>query len=532
MPPLPVIADQTRGLTSFDWVVVALYACGMLGMGLYYARGQNTTEDYFVGGGKLNSFAVGISLFATLLSTISYLSSPGEMIGKGPMIFTASLATPIAFVIVGYLLIPTIMRRRVTSAYELLEEQLGVVPRLLAATIFIAIRLVWMGLMLNLCAEALVHMLELKPEAQPWIVLIAGTIAVGYTVLGGLRAVVLTDLVQFLLLFGGAVLTIVLVTFSMGGFGWIPTEWSPHWDKQPLFSWDPHTRVTVVGSIISGVVWWTCTAGSDQTAIQRYMATGDAKKARRSFLVNACADVSVAVVLGLVGLAVLGFYSAHPELVTSAGGLKENADKLFPQYIANQLPVGISGLVVVALFAAVMSSVDSGINAVTAVVLVDYIGRFRQKDVDERSNLRFARVLALCIGAVIVYLNTVVDKVPGNYVEVATKTVNLLVAPLFSLFFMALFVRFSTPFGAFWGAIYGSAAAALVGYWDLITGSEPLSFLWIGPISLVVSVAVGVPLSLLPTRNGSPAVLCGLNLVAGVLMCVVFWAATQIEAWL
>ena len=229
--------------------------------------------------------------------------------------------------------------------------------------------------------------------------------------------------------------------------------------------------------------------------------------------------------IALVGFALLGFYMSQPELFVGGESLHESADKLFPQYIANQLPVGISGLVVVALFAAVMSSVDSGINAVTAVILTDFVGRFRQKPAGKQHNLRTARYLTVGIGIVIVLLNTFIDKVPGNYLAVTQKTVNLLTAPLFGLFFMALFVPFATQFGAMFGTIYGSATAILVGFWDVITGLEPLSFQWIGPTALIVNIIAGISLSLLPTRDLRVLSLFVWCVVAATPIVVVFTAA-------
>ena len=502
-----------RGLTPIDWLVVAAYGMGMLGLGVWCARRQTSTKDYFTAGGKMGSTAIGISIFATLISTVSYLAQPGEMIRHGP-VFLIGVFTPfIAYFVVGYWLIPKIMRFRVTSAYELLEGQLGMGARRLAACMFLAMRLMWMGLMLNICAEALVHMLGMDETAQPWIVIIVGIVAVGYTVLGGLRAVVITDVIQFFLLFGGAVLTVVIITANMGGFSWFPTTWAPHWDNQPLFSWDPHTRVTVVGTLLTGSLWWICTAGSDQTAIQRYMATPDARVARRSFLVNSFCDGTMHIVLTLVGFAVMGFYLAHTNLVPG-GDVQGQADKLFPQFIANQLPVGISGLVVVALFAAAMSSVDSGINSVTAVVMTDFAGRFRRPNGEPGTELLAARLLTLVIGVVIVALNTVVDEIRGNYIEVAHKGVNLMVAPLFGLFFMGFFVRWATPFGAVVGTIYGMTAAVFVAFWDVLTGWEPISFQLIMPTALAINIVSGVVLSALPTAGRSRAAVRAWGVVA------------------
>ncbi len=184
----------------------------------------------------------------------------------------------------------------------------------------------------------------------------------------------------------------------MGGLGWLPTHWNESWDEQPLFSFDPTTRVTVFGSILYGVLWWVCTAGGDQTAIQRFMATRDAEAARRSFLVNSLAGGAVAVLLVLLGFALLAYYQTDPSRLPPGNTIASHGDTLFPYFISHHLPVGLTGLVMCGLFAAAMSSIDSGINSITAVVTSDLVDRFRSRRLDEKSRVRYARWLALTIG--------------------------------------------------------------------------------------------------------------------------------------
>lgn len=523
-----------EGLTSIDWIVIAAYGAGMLGMGAYYARRQHSAEDFFVGGRSLNSIAVGISLLATLLSTISYLATPGEMIAMGPLVGIGVLAAPVIYWIVGYGLLPAIMRHRVTSAYELLETRLGLGPRLVAAGMFLMLRLVWMGVMIHVAAVAVVGVLGLNEEeaarAVPVAILVCGCVAVVYTAMGGLRAVVTTDVVQFLLLFGGAWLTIVLVTIKFNGFGWWPAEWQPHWQQQPIISFDPTVRVTLFGSVLSVLLYWVCTAGADQTAIQRFMATGSASAARRSFLVNIIADVCTSLTLVLVGLAVLGFYSNPSFTAGQDIDVVAQGDQLFPRFIATQLPPGVSGLVVAAMFAAVMSSLDSGLNSVASVVITDFIRRFGSRAHTPEQDLWLSRILTLAMGFVIVALALVVQRVPGNILEMSQKTVSLLVAPLFGIYFIALFVRFGTAFGAMFGAWYSCTAAALIAYWDVFTGGPTLSFQWIVPTALIVSVVTGVSLSLVPMDKATPGTRRLLVILAGlpVAACNVWMAARLI----
>ena len=210
-------------MTAIDWIILAVYALSTIGLGWHFGRKQEDTSEYFVGSGAMNPLLIGVSLFATLLSTISYLAIPGEIAGKGPAIMWNYLMYPLVFVLMGFVILPVYMRQRVTSAYELLEEKLGLSIRLLGGAMFLALRLVWMSLLIYMTSKAIATMVGVDDKYIPWIVLVTGAFAITYTSLGGLRAVVITDTLQTLLLYGGALLVIGTVTWKMGGFGWFPT---------------------------------------------------------------------------------------------------------------------------------------------------------------------------------------------------------------------------------------------------------------------------------------------------------------------
>ncbi|MEO1997157.1 MAG: sodium/solute symporter [Planctomycetaceae bacterium] len=421
-------------------------------------------EEYFTGSGAMNPLLIGVSLFATLLSTISYLSMPGESLGKGPVGMVGILALPLIYVAVGYWLLPIYMKQRVTSAYELLEDRLGTSIRLLGATMFITLRLVWMSLLVYLAAKAMTVMLGVGVEWIPLIVLATGFVAVIYTSLGGLQAVVITDLLQTVLLFGGAILVLVMVTIDFGGFGWFPTVWRTNWDTQPLFPPDAKTRVSFLGTIVSGFLWYVCTSGGDQTTVQRFMATKDAQAARRALATQLTVGAVVGITLGLVGFALLSYFERHASALPASISLKDNADLVFPHYIAFHLPVGVSGLVVAAMFAAAMSSIDSGVNSITAVVMTDYLDRFGLRPQSERGHLRLAQLLAFGIGGLVVVGSSFMQHVPGNITAMTQKSTNLLVTPIFALFVFALFIPFARPLGVWVGAVCGTATAVVTAF--------------------------------------------------------------------
>jgi len=532
------VADRQSGRQGLHWidgVIVAVYATCMLSLGWYYNRKQKNTDEYFVGNRAMNPFLIGVSLFATLFSTISYLSLPGELMAHGPVILAGALALPIYYFIVGYLIVPMYMRHRVTSAYELLETQLGVSVRLTGAVMFIVLRLSWMSLLIFFASSAMIEMLglgqqitvgDLQVSSIAVVTFVTGCVAITYASLGGLRAVVITDLIQFLLLFGGAVLVVVTVTIQLDGFSWFPTQWVETWDPQPFFSTDPRQRLTVFGSILAGTLWWIFTAAGDQTAIQRFMATRDAKAARRSFLINSIAGAMVSIVLALVGFALLGFFQSNLELLPEGKTIRNHADHLFPHYIAYHLPIGLSGLVVSGLFAAAMSSLDSGVNSISAVVMTDFVDRFRNRPMSDKARVRTAQVLAFGIGlTVVVCASLFMEQVPGNFLEKTKRSIELFVAPIFLLFFMAFFVPFATSSGTIIAAVTGLAAAVVIGYWQpftelhtaglqwaalepvtaakasrhfkQLTGANTISFQWMLPVSLVTGLTCGCLASLL-----------------------------------
>ena len=499
------------GLSWIDWMVIVVYASSTIALGWYYSRKQKDSREYFIGSGSLNPVLVGVSLFATHLSTISYLSVPGETISKGPiMILLIIPCYPVSYFIVRRYLLSVYMRHRVTSAYELLEDRLGLGVRLLGAGMFVVVRLSWMCLLVYVAARAMTVMLGVSEEWIPWIVLVTGFVSIIYTSLGGLGAVVITDFLQTALLLGGAIVVIVLVTVELGDFSWIPTSWQPTWDSQPAFSFDPRVRVTMFGTFFSVLVWTVCTAGGDQLSIQRFMSTGDAEAAKRAYLAQTLVASAVLLTLLFVGFALMGYFQARPDELPSGLNLATDGDRIFPRFIAFHLPIGIAGLVVSAMLAAAMSSLDSGVNSITAVVTTDFLERFGLMPKTRKGYVRLAQCLAFGLGAVVVVGSSYMGNVPGNITGMTQRTTNLLATPAFSLFFFALFCRFGKPAGAVVGAVYGIVVGALIAFsgnlYSLLQDStflassgaidiSPISFQWISPLSLLVNLAAGAALS-------------------------------------
>jgi SSS family solute:Na+ symporter len=268
--------------------------------------------------------------------------------------------------------------------------------------------------------------------------------------------------------------------------------------------------MTVIGTILSVLIWYVCTAGGDQVSVQRFMATADVRAARRAYATQMIISTIIHITLAIVGLALLGFFQAHRDALPASMSIRENADDLFPHFISFHLPIGVSGLVVAAMFAAAMSSIDSGVNSITAVVMTDLLDRFGLRPKTGKRQVLAARLLALGIGAIVVVSSSYMESIPGNITAVTNKTVNLLTPSLFALFFFALLVPFSTPLGVWVGWLCGIITAVLTAFSGPIfgvdpeTGYDPISFQWIGLSALVVNFTVGMVVSWLSRQKVAP----------------------------
>jgi Na+/proline symporter len=355
----------------------------------------------------------------------------------------------------------------------------------------------------------LIPLLGLSPSWLPVISILMGAVTLVYTAEGGLKAVVVTDAVQAVLMVFGAIVTIAIITAALGGFGgWWPAEWPGHWPKLAVWpvEWPegaagpiPTASRNVVGAFVGMLVWMTCTAGSDQMAIQRYLATRNVAAARRSFAVQLLTTVLSASLLGLAGLAVLGYFQARPEELPAGWSVVGQADRLMPHFIVIGLPPGLTGLVIAAILAAAMSSLSSGFNSTSAVIVTDFVGRAGGRTFTPASEVRLARYTSVVVGVVAVGLSLVVGELAGNLLELCFKVVNLLTAPIFVLFFLALFVPRATPLSAVAATAASVTAAVLVNF-----GWGGRWFLWAPLAALAAGVAVGTLVSLLPVGRRAP----------------------------
>jgi len=506
-----------------DHAVIVAYLAGMIAFGVYLSRRQSSDDEYFLAGRQMPWFAVGMSVIASLLSSLTYLSEPGEVWKSGVThIFGKMLAIPFEMVIVWVFCIPFMMRFRYTSAYEYLEHRFGPATRKLGVSLFITMVVLWMGFVVLLSAKALARVSDLSipqavvsvfeaagisdPAASAQLLLVivtVGIVATSYTMLGGLRAVIWTDVVQVVLLIGGGLFTIGYVASTTGT--WLP-DWyqatSRHLTSTeathslPLFSFDPFVRATVVTVAFNMCIWHVCTHVGNQMTVQRYFSTSDMKSARRSFVTGSLFGVGINLMLVVVGLAVLYYYVGQELAIDRGLDSKKEQSLIFPTFAVSRLPAGCGGAILAALLAAAMSSIDSGINSIATVLTTE------QRASPENSHVGKAKSITLIAGLLITIAAYGLSFLPDKWgvVDAMPRTFNAITAPLGGLFLLGMFMPRVGEKAVIAGVIAGIATSIGLGYFEQLApllavfgwsfSDRSLSFTWIMPCSLTLTFIV------------------------------------------
>jgi len=387
-------AEPAPSASSFgasNTIVVIVYLVSLIAMGFYFSRREKTTGDFFLGGRRVPWWAAGVSIFGTQLSAITFLAIPAKTYGTDWLYLLQSLGIVAIAPIVVAVYVPFFRRLEVTTAYEYLEVRFSLGIRLIGAVSFITFQLARMGIVMFLPALALTAVTGWDISL---CILAMGILCTVYTVLGGIEAVIWTDVLQVAVLMGGALVALsIVLTGIEGGFS-SALEIARANDKLRLadFSIDwtgPTLAVILLGAVFNNLVPYT----SDQTVVQRYLTTKDQKRAARAVWAGALLAVPASLLFFAVGTALFVFYQQHPERLDPFAA----NDQIFAWFIVSELPAGVAGMVIAGVFAAAMSSLDSSMNSISAVITGDFYRRLRPAR-SEESYLRLARGWTIILG--------------------------------------------------------------------------------------------------------------------------------------
>ena len=444
-------------LPAVDILVLILYLAAVVGLGCWLSRRNRTTNDFMAAGGTLPGWAVGLSIFGTYLSSNTFIGVPGKAYDGNWNGFVFSLSLPLAAWVAVKWFVPFYRRTGEISAYHHLEKRFGPWARTYALACYLLTQLARVGTILFGVSLGLS---ALTGWSVP-VIIVAGGIAVTvYTLVGGIAAVIWTDVIQSLVLLIGALVIAGLLLanhphgpgealhlaanegkFSLGSFGLDLTQ-STFW---------------VV--FLYGVFINLNNFGIDQSFVQRYHAARDEKAAARSVWTGALLYVPVAALFFLIGSLLFSFYHASPELLEPlvAQYPYDHADKVLPHFIATQLPPGAAGLLIAAIFAAAMSSIDTSLNSAATVTLKDFVQRHLNRGKTEADALRILRNATLVWGVLGtgVALAMIGQK---SLLDAWWKLSGIFAGGMLGLFLLGLISRRANNAGALAGVIVGVLA--------------------------------------------------------------------------
>ncbi|MBR3985321.1 MAG: sodium/solute symporter [Bacteroidaceae bacterium] len=467
-----------------NWTILVLYLVGMLLMGFYFMRKEKGADDFFKGGGRIPWWAAGISIYATMLSAITYMTIPAKAYTTNwtyyPMLWMILL---ISFPVIKYYL-PYFRKLNVTSAYEILEQRFNLFTRLLASTLFCIFMIVRMAIVLYLPSLALTAVTGI--DIYLCIVLM-GLVTIIYCTMGGVEAVIWGDVVQGLILVFGALFAVVYLAVNTEGGVMGCIDIALENDKLRLFDWSNSWSqacwwVIIIGGLANNLISYT----SDQTVIQRYLTTPDEKSAGRGILVNGVMSVFVSVAFYMIGTGLYTFYKTHPtELDVTMG----QSDAIFPFFMMSQMPAGIAGALIAAIFAATMSTISSNINSVATAFSIDFWKRFRRTTDSQLVVVaRWASVVSGMIGLLLALLMATWDI--QSFLDFFNEALGLLTSGLGGLFFIAVFMKRVKGYAALIGFVVGEAVV----FW--MSECTDANFFLFGATGMLVSIVVAWLLSI------------------------------------
>ncbi len=473
-----------------DITTIILYMLALVGMGIYFSRKNTDTEAYFVGGRSYSGWVIGLSMIGTSISSITFLAFPADAFKTAWLRFLPNLMLPFGILIAAYLFLPFYRRTKIISAYEYLEDRFGPSVRVYGAVTFVIGQLVRVAIVLFL-VSLLVH--EITGLSQVMSVLLAGVLVGFYTIVGGIDAVIWTDVIQtIVLVLGGVVVLVIIVNAMPGGLSQIieiglgdnkfafaevtngqlnPVSWS--------FSFSEKTASMM---LVMGLLMWLQEYGTNQNVVQRYAAAKNIKEARKGLWTIAILNLPIWGFYMFLGTALYAFFQVNyaVEAAEMLDGTRK-AEQIMPFFIMNYMPPGVAGIVISSALAAAMSSLDSSINAISTVSVNDIYRRHLAKDKEDKHYLRAAWLIAgiasvfMVLGAlVLIYADT------KTIQDSATILVSLTSGGIFGLYMLGFITK------------KGNAKAAWVGI-----GITFLFSLWVVLSKYgVMSDALSVPFDL------------------------------------
>ncbi|MGK7933706.1 MAG: sodium:solute symporter [Microcystaceae cyanobacterium] len=474
-------------MNIIDWLIVGAYAIIVLAIGAIASQKQNKdhADDFMVR--RLPWWAVGISIIATSFSAASLLGGPGQGYQSGFLYLQLQFGDLIGYTLVILLFLPFFIRLNLTTAYEYLEKRFDAKTRSLGSICFLLFVIARLGGLLYAASLVVSTITGLPLSAS---ILLVGIISTSYTATGGITAVVWTDVLQFVMIFVG--LGAGIWTLGSAVDGGLGTLWTAAGEGGKLtminLSWEPESIYSLPTALLAYSILAFAVAGTNQQSVQRYVCCEDEASARKAiFLGWFSGFIGVSATL-LLGVLLFGFYSLN-------GGLPEaiQGDGILSYFIVNQVPVGASGFLVAAIFAAAMSSIDSALHSLATCITVDFYDRYAPSRPNALQSERIVQLLIVVWGILGIFAAFYVAATGEDLLPFLVTYTTMFLGPLLGVFLMGVLIPRVNATGAF----YGTVIAVIVVTIGSQMGWLPFPGIWRSAITAPLTIILGLGISFL-----------------------------------
>ena len=436
-----------RCFTMIDLAIVIIYLAAVLFAGMYFSKKKMTGKEYFKGDGTIPWWVTSVSIFATLLSPISFLSIAGNSYNGTWVLWFAQLGIFIAVPLTIRLFLPVYSKLKIDTAYHYLElryKSKGL--RVLGALLFIIYQIGRMSIIMYLPSVVLAPLVGININV---LIIIMGIIAIVYSYGGGLKSVLWTDFIQGLVLIAGVVFTLIYLVFSIdGGIGTIFTTLQNGKFLAPNeVVFDPNILKSSVFIILVGAGINTFSSYiSSQDVVQRFTTTTDIKELRKMTFGNGFLSIGTTTVIYLIGTALFVFYHQNPQLLQTA-----HQDQIFASFIVYQLPIGVSGILIDAIYAASQSTLSTGVNSVATSWVLDIQDSFNRQ-ISEEKQTKIAKLVSLGVGIIAIIVSMILanGEIKSAY-EWFNSFMGLVLGVLAGIFVLGVITKKATSMGAYAG---------------------------------------------------------------------------------
>ncbi len=475
-------------LHSLDLIIIVVYMLGTLGVGWWFSRRQRNIRDYFLSDNNAPWWALMGSIVATETSTVTFISVPAFAFAAT----AGGVGGNFTFLqlVIGYLIgrcavvtvfIPLYFKGELFTVYQVLDQRFGGRVKRTAASLFLVTRSIADGIRLFLTAIVLV---ALTGWADPASILIIGVVTIAYTYLGGMAAVIWTDAIQLVVYLVGAVVAAFVLLGKIPG-GWnevVAVGTELHKFTVFDFTFDLARGYTFWAGVIGGAFLTTATHGTDQLMVQRYLCAKTPRQASLALLTSGVVIFAQFVLFLLIGTMLFVFYQKTAILPSEVAA---KADRVFPHFIVTQLPSGLVGLVVAAIFAAAMSTLSSSLNSLSATAVTDFYRPLFAPDKSETHYLNASRLFTAIWGVVQIAVAMLAIAMKGRGVDAVLAVASFTNGPVLGLFLLGSFTKRVGPCGALAGVMIGICCMAFV--WLQIR----ISWQWYVLIGSLITFASG-----------------------------------------